>query len=278
MARVKRGNPAVAVGYLRVSTEEQHLGPDAQRAAIEVWAAREGVRIACWHTDKGVSGGSELDDREGLMAAIKDLRTHGAGVLAVAKRDRLARNVEVVIAIESSIRAAGAAVASADGQNGDDPGSVFMRRIDDARAEHERAIISQRTKAALNVKRRRGERIGECPYGFRAEQNGVLVPEPGEQRVMTVVYELRTQGLSERDITAELEARGLRSRAGTPFQRTQVHRLLVRATVLSCGRGHVHADLKAEGSYCLRDECGSDRGSFTPERRIEWRSRVTADA
>jgi hypothetical protein len=34
------GYPKVAIGYLRVSTDEQHLGPEAQRAELERWAER----------------------------------------------------------------------------------------------------------------------------------------------------------------------------------------------------------------------------------------------
>ena len=46
-----------AVAYLRVSTEDQALGPEAQRAAIEAWAARQGVQVLSWHLDQGVGGG-----------------------------------------------------------------------------------------------------------------------------------------------------------------------------------------------------------------------------
>jgi site-specific recombinase XerD len=59
----------------------------------------------------------------------------------------------------------------------------------------------------------------------------------------------------------------------SPFERNASRGMLVDEDyALSCGRGHVHADLKAEGSYCLRDECGADRGTFDKERRIEWRA------
>ena len=83
----------LAVAYLRVSTDDQHLGTDAQRAAITAWATREGVTIAAWHTDQGVSGGAAIADRPALLAALADLSTLRAGVFAVAKRDRLARDV-----------------------------------------------------------------------------------------------------------------------------------------------------------------------------------------
>ena len=54
--RIRSGSSLVAVGYVRVSTDDQNLGPQAQRAAIESWAAREGVQVAAWHVDQGVSG------------------------------------------------------------------------------------------------------------------------------------------------------------------------------------------------------------------------------
>ena len=61
--RRSRPDMRVAVAYLRVSTSEQHLGPEAQRAAIEAWAARENITVVAWHTDHGVSGRSDIDDR-----------------------------------------------------------------------------------------------------------------------------------------------------------------------------------------------------------------------
>ena len=50
-----------------------------------------------------------------------------------------------------------------------------------------------------------------------------------EQLVLDTVAELRAAGLSQRGIVAELAARGLLSRAGAPFQKTQVARMLTRA-------------------------------------------------
>jgi len=55
--RTRTGNSLVAVAYIRVSKDEQRLGPDAQRAAIAAWAACEGVQIAAWHVDPEGSPG-----------------------------------------------------------------------------------------------------------------------------------------------------------------------------------------------------------------------------
>jgi DNA invertase Pin-like site-specific DNA recombinase len=105
-----------------------------------------------------------------------------------------------------------------------------MRSVLDAAAQYERALIRGRTKAALAVKRERGERISRhVPYGFRLAEDGVrLVADEAEQGVIAIVRELHAAGMSERGIVAALAARGLVSRAGKPFAKTQVHNLLVR--------------------------------------------------
>src|SRR5438093_5278865 len=100
MKRTVPGNPRLAVAYLRCSTSEQHLSPEAQRAQIEAWAAREGVRVAAWHVDADESGAAAIEDRPALCAALAALRELGAGRLAVAKRDRGARDVVIAATVE----------------------------------------------------------------------------------------------------------------------------------------------------------------------------------
>ncbi len=229
--RARTGSLSVAVAYIRVSTEEQTLGPEAQRAAIETWATRQGVQVTSWHVDKGVSGGADIAERPALVAALGELRVVGAGVLVVAKRDRLARDVYVAGAIERAAEQSGARVACADGTaNGDTPADAFMRSILDAAAAYERALIRARTKAALGAKKARGERAGTVPYGYRLAADGArLEADDAEQGVLAVVRELRAVGMSHRSIVAALAARGLVSRSGGAFGQTQAARMLAGA-------------------------------------------------
>lgn len=224
--RGKVGDSKRAVAYLRVSTDEQALGPEAQRAALERWAAAHGVEIVAWHADLGVSGGAALDKRAGLLSAVADLAVRDAGLLLVAKRDRLARDVVVAAMTEQLVERAGARIVSAagEGSDGDDPAALLMRRMVDAFAEYERAMIGARTRAALAVKRARGERVGKCPYGYRAEE-GRLVADEREQAVVARVRALRAEGRTLRAIVAELDANGVRSRGGKPLGLRQVHAL-----------------------------------------------------
>lgn len=214
------------MGYVRVSTEEQHLGPEAQRAAMEAWAERCGVSVVAWHVDAGVSGASELGDRPALATALADLGALGAGVLVIARRDRLARDVVVAAAIARAVTRLGARIVSADGVgNGDSPADEFMRTVIDGAAAYERALIRARTRAALQAKRARGERAGTVPWGYRAVDDGVLVPEPTERDVLARVKSLRAEGMSLRRIVEVLAAEGQCSRAGRTLGLTQVARL-----------------------------------------------------
>jgi DNA invertase Pin-like site-specific DNA recombinase len=228
--RARRGNPKLAVAYLRASKDEQRLSPEAQSAAIEGWADKGDTSVVGWHSDHGLGGGLELEDRPGLVAALGQLRAARAGVLVVAKRDRLARDVAVVATIERDVHASGARVIAADGVgNGASDADQFLRRILDAAAEYERALIRERTKAALAAKRARGERVGSVPFGYVAIDGGRLVPNEGEQAVITAVRKLRRSGASLRRIVTECAERQLTSRAGTPLSLVQVDRIL-RAT------------------------------------------------
>jgi DNA invertase Pin-like site-specific DNA recombinase len=223
--RARAGNNKTAVAYLRVSTDRQELGPEAQRAAIESWAAANGVLVVGWHVDQ-VSGAAAIDQRPGLLAALSAVKAEKAGVLVVAKRDRLARDVVVSAMVENAAAAAGARVVSADGVgNGDTAADGFMRTILDAAAAYERALIRARTKAALGAKKARGERAGAVPYGFVADENGKLSECEAEQSVIRIVLELRRAGLSLRAVVLELQKRGLVSRSGKAFQLTQVARM-----------------------------------------------------
>lgn len=226
----RAGDASVAVGYIRVSTDKQDLGPDAQRAALAAWCASNGATLVEVHEDRGVSGGAPLDRRPGLLAALASVGIRKAGVLLVAKRDRLARDVVIATTVERAAVRAGAQVIAADGVgNGDSPADQFLRTIIDGAAQYERALIRARTRAALAVKRERGESTGgSAPYGHRLASDGVHVePHPDEQATLAKVRALRAEGYSMGKIAARLTADGIPPR-GSRWHKTTVARLLAR--------------------------------------------------
>lgn len=117
-----RPDPTRAVAYLRVSTtkEQQELGVEAQRQAIESWAKREGVEVVAVYAEE-ISGGAALEKRAVLLEAIGALRTHRAGLLVVQRLDRFSRDPLSAAMGEAEVHRLGARVVCADGVgNGND--------------------------------------------------------------------------------------------------------------------------------------------------------------
>ena len=208
-------DPSKAVAYLRVSTEDQALGPEAQRASIEAWAARQGVMVATWHTDQGISGAAAIEDRPALLAALRDLEDQGAALLVIAKWDRVARDVMIAAMVERMAERLGARVVSADGVGaGDGPEAALMRSIVQAFAAYERALIRIRTSAAMRALRARGQWAGEIPFGFHLAEDGkTLMEDREEQTVIALARRLRARKRwTYQHIADELTRKGFKPR------------------------------------------------------------------
>jgi len=116
------------IGYVRVSSNDQRLGPETQRVALERWCAAHGGQLVLTCIDRGVSGGAALDQRPGLLAALAALKQHNAAILLVARRDRLARDTLIAALVEQHAQQLGAAIRAVDGNgNTDTPEGVLLR-------------------------------------------------------------------------------------------------------------------------------------------------------
>lgn len=163
--RTRAEAPAgTAVGYLRVSTEEQvesGAGMDAQRAAIEKAAAVKGWTITEWLSDEGLSGGMSPSERPGLAAALELVQSGQAERLVVAKMDRLSRRYrDAVLLMEAALDEGWPLhIVDIDADMTTQSGRLTCRLLA-AIAEDERDRIRTRTREALAAKRAAGVRLG----------------------------------------------------------------------------------------------------------------------
>jgi DNA invertase Pin-like site-specific DNA recombinase len=147
---------APIIAYHRVSTERQGrsgLGLEAQRQAVERFAANEAMHVAFEFTEVETGKGSDaLDKRPKLAEALKAAKKLKAPIV-VAKLDRLSRDVHFISGLMTQRVPF---IVAALGPNVD----PFMLHIYAALAEKERAMISQRTKEALAAAKARGVKLG----------------------------------------------------------------------------------------------------------------------
>lgn len=193
------------VAYYRVSTDKQGaagLGMDAQREAVTRFLGQRGEIVAEYVE---VESGRK-NNRPQLSAALEECKRRRA-TLVIAKLDRLARNVHFISGLMES-KADFLAVDMPDANR-------LTIHVLAAVAEHEREMISQRTKAALAQARARGTKLGNP----RAAEAAVLaraarvIKKPPPQ-VRTLIQERRAAGASLREIAHELNQLGIRTPRG----------------------------------------------------------------
>ena len=216
------------VAYERVSTARQGksgLGLDAQRLAIDRFAAQSGAEVAARFTE--VESGKR-SDRPELTKALHLAKVTGA-TLVIAKLDRLSRNAAFLLTLRDS----GVRFLAVDLPQANDLTVGIMALV----AQQEREAISRRTKEALAAAKARGVKLGN-PNGAaalrRAGQGGVALraavsrnANQFAQDLAPVIADLQSQGITTlRAIADELTTRGILTRQGGRWHVSNVRNLL----------------------------------------------------
>jgi site-specific DNA recombinase len=222
-----------ALGYVRVSSDEQAdsgLGLEAQRQRIRTYAELKGLHLADILEDPGVSGGKPLGTRPGGTRLLESVR-RSKPVVVVARLDRLFRSVaDAAQTIVDFDRRGIELVAIAEGFDMTNPYGRAMAQMASVFAELERAMIRERTRAAMKVKRTRNERISRhAPFGWDFGPRGSLLINRREQRVIRWVQEHRAEGTSLRVIADMLNKRGIPPKRAVRWLHSSVIRILARS-------------------------------------------------
>jgi len=221
-----------AIGYIRVSSEEQAdsgLGLEAQRQRIRAYCEMKGLSLVTIFEDPGVSGGKALATRPAGFRLLAEARKNKP-VLVVAKFDRLFRSVaDAAQTIADFDRRGIELVAIAEGFDMTNPYGRAMAQMASVFAELERAMIRERTKAAMNVKRGRNERMSHnVPYGWDEVTEGMLVRNEKEQGAIVWMRAWQREGKSLRKIAAMLNDQGVESKRAKRWLHNSVLRILAR--------------------------------------------------
>ena len=229
---------SVAIGYARVSSQEQKLGQTIrlQEKAIREKTAAEGWRLLRVEQDDAASGSNGLDTREGLARALAALEAGEASVLVITEYSRLARDLILQETLIQRLAAVDVRVEAAlePEVGGDEHTRTLVRQVLGAVKQYERAVIRARMEAGRAravAEGRRGQ--GQPPYGYRAAERdekgrrGRLVENAEEQAALARMRLLQANGTSLAAIARTLNAEGVPARRGQ-WHPTSVARVLSR--------------------------------------------------
>lgn len=205
-----------AIGYIRVSTAgqvEDGVSTEAQEAKIHAWALLSSASEVVIFRDDGLSG-KRVDNRPGLQEALDVV---GAGDAFVCySLSRLSRSTKDTIHIAERLDRVGADLVSLSEKidTTTAAGKMVFRMLA-VLSEFERDQVSERTIAALQYKKSRGEKTGgDVPYGYRV-RDGKLIPYAREQKAIQEILDLRARGETLRGICRALESSGYSRKRGS---------------------------------------------------------------
>lgn len=198
------------VVYRRVSSAEQERasGPERQRKACQAFAQLHSLEVMADRFEDR-SGALPMEERPELTAALTDCLEHGAGILLVEERTRLARAEYAAFDALNSFERAGIKVLYADGSNGaGDPAAQLIDTIGHGLAAYDRRVIVARMAAGRRQKSEREPRSraqgGRLPYGYRRTRSGGVEVDPDAAAEVRRAFELVRDGATTRAVAARL--------------------------------------------------------------------------
>jgi len=222
------------IAYYRVSTDKQGksgLGLEAQRSAVATYLNGGDWKLVKEFTE--IESGKRSENRAQLQAAFDACHLYGAKLI-IAKLDRLSRDAHFLLGLEK----AGVEFVCVDDPHMT-PLTLGIRAVV---AQHERELISARTKAALQAAKARNVKLG----GRRTYKDGRPVSLTLEAiakgrdtiakrandkaaRIMPAIRDLQTAGITSlAGIAAGLNEQGIPTPRGGRWQAVQVQRVLDR--------------------------------------------------
>jgi DNA invertase Pin-like site-specific DNA recombinase len=223
-----------AVGYIRVSTEDQAregVSLDNQRAKIQAYCNLKDLDLIEIIEDAGVS--AKNLNRLGVKKAIEMARKKQVGAVVVYKLDRMFRST--VDALETTQKFDKWGVSFHSIQETLDTQSAmgrFFFTLIAALAEMERGIIAERTRTALQHKKANGEKTGgDVPYGYDVDDSGCLVENEAEQKAIRLIHRLKGKGYSLRAICRELKKEGYKTKTGKPTWNPKTVSMIIKRAV-----------------------------------------------
>lgn len=219
-----------AVGYIRVSTEQQAdegISLVAQKAKISAWCSANGYQFGDDNLfiDAGISG-KTMNKRPALAKALAAVKKGDA--LVVYSLSRLARSTKDTLVIADLLEAKKADLVSlSEKLDTTTAAGRMMFRMLAVLADFERDLVAERTKAALTYKKASGEVYSPVPFGFQAI-DGKLEQVEAEAAVVQEILAMRSQGATLGAIADDLNNRGIEGKRGGRWFPSTVRYLIQR--------------------------------------------------
>jgi len=231
------------VAYIRVSTARQAdsgLGLEAQISRIQQFSQLNNIEITETIVDAGISG--RTMNRDGLQQLLSGVAEGRFTRVIVSSADRLTRSCRDLQELVNGPLRDVELIAT----------HVISDLNEDVKfAETELQEMGRRFRDAYNARRARGQHHGVPPFGKRVE-DGFLVDDEQEQKVIQLIKDRRSLGWTLDEIRGELKRLGMTGRRGSSVHNSIL--LRVAAEVSPAIKGHAPFGMRRHKGGFVNDD------------------------
>ena len=234
-----------AVIYARYSSSSQtEQSIEGQLRDCYKTAEEQGLTVVKEYIDRALTG--KNDNRPNFKKMIKDSAFGGFDVVITWKMDRFARNrtdsaLYKKILKDNGVKVIYAAEKIPEGNEG-----VILESVLEGLAEYFSLDLAQKTIRGKKESIRKGKHVGgKVLYGYKLDTSKYYLIDETTAPVIRKIFNDYVSGVKATDIAKNLNAAGIKTKAGDNWTRTKIGTVLTKRKYTGVFRSY---DVESEGN------------------------------
>ena len=215
-----------AVIYARYSSHNQREESiEGQLKVCNEFAAKNGYNIVAEYIDRAISG--TTDARPDFLRMIDDSAKKTFSYVIVYQLDRFARNRYDSAIYKSRLKKNGVRVLSARENITNDASGILVEGLLESMAEYYSAELAQKIKRGMDINASKCLSTGgNVALGYKVDSTKHFVIDEETAPIVQKIFEMYASGQTVAEITDSLNAQGLRTSRGVPFNKNSLRTML----------------------------------------------------
>lgn len=215
-----------AVIYARFSSHNQtEQSIEGQLQVCNEYANANNITVIGEYIDRATS--ATTDKRPQFQKMISDSKTKNFEIVLVYQFDRFARSRQDSAIYKAVLKKNGVRVVSAKENITEDPAGILVEGFLESIAEYFSADLSVKIRRGMDICGEKCLSTGSNPgLGLTVNEDKRIVPDPITAPIVKAVFEQYAAGETVKDIIDRLNALGLKTSRGNPFNKNSFRRML----------------------------------------------------